>query len=261
MQEHFSDKQWDDAIDLFDEREDKAAQGWMRETGPEVRGEKEAFFVRYPWTAFRERLKNEFERSRFRQRLSFNSWLSGLGLAASLAIVLLLVIPQSVEKDAGVPGDAGIRDKGHVSGQNPLQTADAPAFRVLQNERVLQDGAVLKAGDRLEFSVDTGAYDHLFIFGIEENGTLTPYYPEEGASLMVGRTRGFALPDHIELDEYVGQERIVALFSKRALSWSMIMNLAQQKWNESGKDLRSMADLGLAETQEAAFWFVKQLSH
>ncbi|HIA04756.1 MAG TPA: hypothetical protein EYN66_23160, partial [Myxococcales bacterium] len=201
MSKEFSESDWDVAIDTFDAHEDRNSPLWMQQANPEARGEREAFHLSHPWSAFRERLTQKADRSRLGRRLSLNLWVSGLGLAASCAVVLMLVAPQATEKGLNHSVESGIREKGAVSGLNPTIQVSPPVLRVLRGEQALSNGALLKPGDQIKFSVDTMDYDHLFIFGIEENGPLTAYYPEAGRSLIIGQSNGLTLPDFVELNQ------------------------------------------------------------
>ena len=73
--------------------------------------------------------------------------------------------------------------------------------------------------------------DHVFVFGEEENGVLTPYYPDdmEGSSILVGIGRGLMLPDSVQLDDSLGRECMVAVFSQTPLSWVDVQALRHNR--------------------------------
>ena len=259
MKDRLSAHEWDDAIDVFERRDSRPPDGWMRTADPEVAAAKAAFFVKHPWTAFRARLDERLERTQLRRKLQLNLWLSGLGLAASAAIVLLLVMPRDALVEHRGERHSGVRSKGAVGVTTPAATV-APRLRMMRGDKVVTEGDVLHPGDEIRFSIDTGSYDHVLVFGIESGGAMTPYYPEQtaGVSLTVGMGRGLTLPDAVVLVDHVGAERIVAVFSTQALSWTVVHDVAQRLLQQSGNDLRLMPELGLIDTAEASLWFEKQ---
>jgi len=90
------------------------------------------------------------------------------------------------------------------------------------NASLLRDGVVtevaggtrVRAGDELQFSVDTGDYDHLVLVGIDGTGDVTVYLPVDGGtSLPVERGAGRLLEQGFRLDASPGPEVFVAFLT------------------------------------------------
>lgn len=254
-----TDAEWDAAIDAFPRRADRAGgtDRWLPSGDPEVCFERAQFLEAQPWRSMRARLDQAVEREATRSRLNWTLGFSGLGLAVSVAVLLVVfAFPPAdpVGLDRGeVPT---IRSKGGAVAASP--TFGAPQLHVRVDGSAVVSGEELTPGSELVFSVDTEGYDHVLVFGVEESGTITPYYPDDarGRSLMVGRGRGLGLPDSVVLDDAVGQERLVAIFSNRPLTWARVHAAATEALEATG--VAGMRPLGIPETGEASIWFVKR---
>ena len=218
---------WDSALDRLPRRGPR----------PAAPGEREAFYASNPWPAFRHRLDERAERHEVRRHLSWNLWFSGLGLAASAAVALVILWPKP-PVPADTSEESGIRMKGGASAT--LAPVEHPALelRLRGHRDVLASGAVVPATAELVFTVNTGSYDHVVVFGLEPNGTVAPYYPDEedGRSLLVGSGHGLALPDSVALDGAAGTERFVAVFSSRALGWAEVREAMATKTPIAGTE-------------------------
>jgi len=139
----------------------------------------------------------------------------------------------------------GIRARGGGGGGAPL-LAERPQLLLTVDGSNVEAGAFVSNGARVKFSVNSGTYDHVLVFGVEVDGTLTPYYPQgPGQSLLVGRGRGLPLPDGIVLDGLAGKERFVAVFSSRPLTFDEV-----KKARQAGQTLTG--------TEEAIVWLVER---
>lgn len=260
---------FDSAIDAFHRREARGegTDRWLRFGDPEVAFERKSFLDDHPWAVFRASLDQRLEQTETRSRLNWTLWFSGLAFACSAAVVLVVVgiqPPVAGPGDPGVSGIPGIRSKGGGGAPVGEIAHQAPLLRVFVNGgEALHAGDELSAGDELTFRVDSGRYDHVMVFGVEDSGRISPYYPDEsgGTSLAVGRGRGLWLPDSVELDDSPSAERLIAIFSARPLRWARVEQAAEQAWTAGCQRLDCMGRLGIPGTEEASVWFARRPSH
>lgn len=124
--------------------------------------------------------------------------LPAVGLAAA-AVLLVVLAPPAV-------------DEGYVGVKGPLGRFEVVASRG-PDQFAVKSGTVLRPGDRIRFVVEPGDARYVLIASKDGAGQVTIYYPYAGAaSAAVGEGRQ-ELPGSIELDEALGRERVVAVFS------------------------------------------------
>ena len=145
-----------------------------------------------------------------------------LGLAALAAAII--VLPRIIE-----PGK-GFRDKGGL-GQ------DGAAVQVLRLEgsavRRIADGAVAHEGDRIQFVVNPDGRDFVMVVNVDDQGLFSPYFPDtEGESLPVKGDEKALLPWAIDLDGFIGKERIAVLLSDEPLTVAEVED-AVEEWTEA----------------------------
>lgn len=85
----------------------------------------------------------------------------------------------------------------------------------------VRQSRVYYPGERIQMTYSCGARNRLLLFGIDQSGTITTYYPLTGdSSVALPKGTDLPLPHSIELDDYTGQESFVAVFSSVPLSAS-----------------------------------------
>ena len=194
--------------------------------------DRETFYRRYPPAALMSKLERH-------GRGSGNSWLAmGLGgaVAAAAAAVLLVLVPMQQDRQSvrstprprivrhqALPFGAGgtIHNKGL---DQPLETVTqlqtTLRFQVLRGNHFepIREYANLHENDILRFYYDSVEADYLYLFSVDDNGTITSYYPDgRGSSIPIARGRNIPLPDGVQLDGYTGTERFFALFTSLPL--------------------------------------------
>jgi hypothetical protein len=146
-------------------------------------------------------------------------------LAVSLAVALLLVIalPRLHQDDDPSRGHSGVtRIKGEAIALETFVNAPGGPKR-------LDPDATLTSGDQIQFRYKAGGHRYLMILSIDAK-SVSPLYPSEpGGSLSVEPDGLHVLEGSIILDEVVGPERIVALFSDRALDFEEVKKLVESK--------------------------------
>lgn len=167
------------------------------------------------------------------------------GTALALAAAALLIAVRA-------PGPETIRLKGTVALQ---------AF-VKRGQRIepIQDGDALRGGDQLGFVYTLNEPRHLLLLGIDEHGSITRYFPAQGAAsapLSPGVRR--QLPIAIELDAQRGQERLFALFSDTPADEPVArraLTAALERARREGRGLRELTHVDLP-VQQASLWYQK----
>jgi len=250
---------WDAAMDSFhSKREDSGgSDAWLHANHPETVDDRRAFYTSTPWHRFRASLSERLDKRRIRKRLGLSLWFSGLGVAASAAVALLIVWngdPSLQTSDLMTPE---VRVKGgEVHGVGSSTLVGTPTLRVYLGEDELASGDRIPADATLHFRVNTFEYDHVVVFSVEEDGRVEPYYPEriDGESVLVGQGKGIPLPGAVRLDGHAAKVRLIAVFSVGALSWRTVRDAAERSV-ESGGMSTHMTSLGIESTGEASVWF------
>lgn len=130
--------------------------------------------------------------------------LPALGLAAA-ALVAVVATPWAAEEEPylGVKGGGAAMEVVAHSGGGQF---------------AVKSGARLRPKDRIRFVVEPAGAKYLLIASKDGQGNVTVYHPYDGRqSAAVGPGRQ-ELPGAIELDEVLGPERLLAIFSDAPLS-------------------------------------------
>jgi hypothetical protein len=137
------------------------------------------------------------------RQLSSPAW---AGAAVAMALLAVVVLPRI--------GEVGpyVGERGQVIEPGPL---DVYVLRQgAERAELATSGGVFHAGDRLQFLVRPGSRRYLQLFSLDAAGHLSPFYPEgNAASIHLGGGAEQLLSGSIRLDDYVGLERIFALYS------------------------------------------------
>jgi hypothetical protein len=109
------------------------------------------------------------------------------------------------------------------------------------------EGAVLQPRDQLRFLYRT-SIPYLMVVNLEAQGGVQPFYPHPaGESVRTTPDARVELPGSIELDQSVGTERIVAVFSERPLRFEEVRAAVVTAYPAAagGRDLSSSVPLDL----------------
>lgn len=80
-------------------------------------------------------------------------------------------------------------------------------------------------GERIQFSCSCGMERYLILLSSDTAGEITRYYPVEGdSSQLVASGADIALPHSIQLDDYIGDELYIAVFSAHPLALSPVID-------------------------------------
>ena len=196
-----------------------------------LREERTRFLARAPAAAFAARVDEKRAR---RSRTRWWAGFTGLGVAAVAATLALMVWPST--------DDHSIHWKGR----------EAPRLSVLVSHagepaRELDGAAVLHPGERLRFQVTAPRDGFLYLANIDEAGNVTRYFPQDQLASAPVRAGGQLLPGTIELDDYVGEEVLVLLFSDRPLHQDEVEPALKSAFSRSGDSI-SLGEIDLPAT-------------
>jgi hypothetical protein len=119
------------------------------------------------------------------------------------------------------------------------------AFRVERQGNVFEGrpNMCLRPGDRIRFAYSIGEDAYLIIANVDNDGRVTAYYPAgTGSSLFIRKAEQVFLPGSIRLDEYIGKERIFAVFTRKPIRFQAVESAVQKAWRQS-KDIEKMETL------------------
>jgi hypothetical protein len=102
---------------------------------------------------------------------------------------------------------------------------------------------VLSAGERVRIGYRPDGHRYLASVSVDEQGVVTPLYPERGTSLEVepgGELR--YLPESLEFYGR-GAERVIVVLSDEPLSMDRVMAAARAAYDEANGDVVRMREL------------------
>jgi hypothetical protein len=146
-------------------------------------------------------------------RSAARKWLwSGLSAAAAVAVLAFLASPHE---------RAGIRAKG----------GDSLSFYVRRGTEVHrgQPRESVLAGDKLRFAYTAPKSRYLTILSLDGAGHASVYYPAGTNAAPIHAGSEVLLSSAVELDEVLGEERILAFFCDDALPIAPLLAELQQK--------------------------------
>jgi len=132
-------------------------------------------------------------------------WFGALGLAGAFAGLLLFFVPEGATPPSAYQG---------YKGAFSVDVAARRGSRVFW----LRDGARMCENDALRFVITTATTGFISVFSIDGRGRLSPFYPDTESTsdptpLFIPEAGRHELPGSISLDDWLGDEHILVLFS------------------------------------------------
>jgi hypothetical protein len=102
---------------------------------------------------------------------------------------------------------------------------------------------VYHPGEYIQLVYSCAHADKFVLLSIDERGKVSTYYPSEGdSSILLQKGRDIPLPNSILLDDYVGRELFVAVFSRDRLAVGSIRDKLRAAFeNEQDLGMISLA--------------------
>jgi hypothetical protein len=90
-------------------------------------------------------------------------------------------------------------------------------------------------GDRIQIAYSCTDKHFLILFSIDEKGTVSRYYPSDtDSSIILEKGADIPLPNSIALDDYIGRELFVALFSGHRVYLPDIIDQVEETFARNG---------------------------
>ena len=163
-------------------------------------------------------------------------WLPGIGLAAAIAVVMLVLFVW--------PGKRvdDIAFKGAFSVQVVAQKKD--------EQIIVREGEKLSQGDALRFVVTSDSAGYIAVFSVDGKGRISPFYPEgepeTGSELVrIERPGKHELPGSVILDDWIGTEYLVVVFSQEMFERRRVQDTARNMILEGSVRALGPAVLGI----------------
>ncbi|MBN1577809.1 MAG: DUF4384 domain-containing protein [Chitinispirillaceae bacterium] len=94
---------------------------------------------------------------------------------------------------------------------------------------VVRREPVFTPGERIQFTYSCGNERYFILASIDDTGRISVFYPAEGDnSMLLEPGRDLPLPNSIVLDEYIGKELYIAVFSARPLQVAAVVDKIQR---------------------------------
>ena len=114
----------------------------------------------------------------------------------------------------------------------------------------LEQGAGVKAGDRLQVSILGGAGEHVVVVSIDGRGEVTLHHPLGGVSARVSEP-AYSLPSSYQLDDAPSYERFFMVTSKETLSPEDVVQAAKDLVKRGGAERGDLEELPVGTTSKA----------
>jgi hypothetical protein len=141
----------------------------------------------------------------------------------------------------------------HTKGGSGITIQVAPAGHGPQRTAAVGAPEPLSPGERIRVGYQIGAHEYVLALSIDDQGEVTPLYPETGRSLRVSRVKGSIgsthyLPDSVEFTGK-GNERLIVILSDQALEVEAVKQAAHAAFQRAGNDLARLPALDLPGEQ------------
>jgi hypothetical protein len=173
-----------------------------------------------------------------------------LGLAGAVAAAALVAFALSYRQHP--PPDGGVRAKG----SSIVELAVARGGRSF----VYEEGLPLRQGDILAFRYTT-ARPYLLLLSLERSGKVNVYFtdPSRRRSMRIQPGQGVQLKVGVELDDYLGPERVIALLSQSPLEVEAVRRAVLERFGSLGGADRDRLELGPLQLDAEQFgWLLEK---
>ncbi len=187
-----------------------------------------------------ERFSAGVQRAQRQSRPRPAQWLTPVAaLAAALLVVVAVGPPLSSRESGGrIKGDRSKR-----GAEVELRIA-SPAGQP-QRQASPQAPEVLSTGERVRIGFKPGEYRYLTAVSVDEQGVITPLYPETGASLPVNEDGAtHFLPGSLEFTGQ-GAERVIVVLTERPLEVEEVKRAARSAYDAAHGDVLRMPELAV----------------
>jgi len=193
-----------------------------------------------------EQLAAGVQRARHGRPVVRPQWVTPV-LALAAALVLSVGLGPLLARGLGDPERLG---GGRIKGDRSKRGAEielriaAPAGHP-QRQAATQAPEVLSAGERVRIGYKPGEYRYLAAVSVDEQGVITPLYPEQGQSVPVEETGAtHYLPGSLEFTGH-GAERVIVVLTEQPLQVDEVKRAAKSAYDAARGDVLRMPELAV----------------
>jgi hypothetical protein len=172
----------------------------------------------------------------------------GLGAVAATAALVITARPlfeQARSRNAANVAHGTNRTKGGDRERPSVTVRVAPSGDGAQRTAVVNGVETLGVGERLRIGVRAAGRRYLFAVSVDDQGVVTPLYPEVGISVALPPAADLQyLPDAIELTGR-GRERLVVVLTDEPTELDIIKRAVAVAFDQAKGDLARLPDLAL----------------
>lgn len=170
-----------------------------------------------------------------KERKTGRLWYTGISLAAVFAVLMLVIV-------LWPSGKSDIAFKGAFSFQVVAQKKD--------EQIIVKEGEKLTKGDAIRFVVVTDSAGFISVFSVDSRGRIFPFYPDSDPSaasepMRLERPGQHELPGSVFLDDWIGTEHLVVVFSQEMFDRKRVLEKARDTIQESGVRALGPSSLGI----------------
>lgn len=198
--------------------------------------EQRRFASEIPFEPFAERVRGRAARARPARHV----WRPALAAAAAMMLVVWAGPRLFHASETESP-------RNRIKGGGALQLYIGGAGAT---PRLARAGEPLAPGERVRVGYSSAGHRYIAVISIDEQGEVSPLYPESGVSLRSADGSGpHLMPDSLEFSG-PGFERVVAIFSNAPLPIEQVAEAARREFERAGA-LERMAPLGIGDEESA----------
>jgi len=176
-----------------------------------------------------------------------NLWAAGLGGALAAAAVAVFLVRTTPPTHNGIKG-------GSVEATVRVASANTLAQRAVPPGS--QD--ILAPGERIRLGYRTADARYLAALSVDEQGEVTPLYPESGPALAVSPTdKTIFLPDSLEFTG-AGRERVFLFLARTPFDSAAAKQAVKSAHQGSRGDLATLPNPAFAGGQQVFSWLFRK---
>ena len=206
--------------------------------------EQRAFEREIPFERFAGGVERAQRVPRPRPRRLWVASLGGAVAAAAVAVFLVQAAPPGLNRTKGSSVEATVR----VASANTLAQRAVPPGS--------QD--ILAPGERIRLGYRTADARYLAALSVDEQGEVTPLYPESGPALAVSPTdKTIFLPDSLEFTG-AGRERVFLFLARTPFDSAAAKQAVKSAHQGSRGDLATLPNPAFAGGQQVFSWLFRK---
>ena len=180
-------------------------------------------------------------------------WFFPLASVAAAVALTFTFAPRLRPGEDATNRTAPDRVLSRLKGSTGITVQIAPAGHGPQRIAAVTAPETLSPGERIRIGYQIGAHEFVLALSIDDQGEVTPLYPESGRSLQVSRVKGptgstHYLPDSVEFTGK-GSERLIVILSDQPLEVEAAKQAAHAAFQRARNDLTHLPALDLPGEQ------------